>query len=156
MINGFPHTPSGRRGVHLTASPIELADVETLDNGVRVIRCGVTREMIRTPAEIGVNACAILRRASGQLGDVIGDRDRHTYFAVPAKTNACWDALIQDAGLADVPLALLSTGAIVVLPAPDGGATGWLHGPTACHTTPAADVLAAIRRAASNSRRRYS
>ncbi len=128
-------------------SVLALPDVERLSNGVRMLRCGGERDVIRAPYDLGITAYAILRWQDGPIGDVLAHRRQGVYFLVPAGTRLVWDALCEATGTRGMPLRLISDGGLVMLPLVFGRFVCWIHGPGFGPARPAADVLAALRHA---------
>ncbi len=113
-------------------------DMETLSNGVRVLRCGGIRNAIRAPYRLGLTAYAYLRwqHATGdnRLGGVVADRHprapehrQHVYFLVTPPTTRQWAAIEASCARVDPRLRLLAAGGLIVAP-PVGACSYWLAG----------------------------
>ncbi len=126
---------------------LTLPDVERLGNGVRMLRCGRERDVIRAPYQLGVTAYAFLRWQRQPIGDVLAHRKQHVYFLIPAGTGPQWDALLTATGTRGMPLRLIGDGGLVMLPLICGRFVRWLRGPGFGPLRPAADVLGALRAA---------
>ncbi len=117
---------------------VSAPDVETLDNGVRVLRCGGVRNAIRAPYRLGLTAYAYLRwqQATGgePLGGVVADHDRwapehrqHLYFLVTPPASRQWAAITASCARLDARLRPLAAGAMIVAP-PVGVCSYWVAG----------------------------
>jgi hypothetical protein len=137
MINGFG-----------TTGEWWPADTEVLANKRRVLRCGVRRDAVRVPYDIGVTAHAMLRWHGAAVGDVLAHRRQYVYFLISPETALVWDALRQATACTGVPLRLIGHGGIVLLPAHRRERmVRWLHGPGNGPNPSTVNVLTAISHA---------
>lgn len=123
-------------------------DTELLSNNRRVLRCGIKRDAVRVPYDIGITTHAILRWHGAAIGDVLAHRRQHLYFLVPAETAPVWEELRQATACTAVPLRLISHGGIVLLPAHRRERmVRWIHGPGNGPSPSTVNVLTAISHA---------